>query len=413
MYATSSTTIELSTDSGTTWSTETLPASMGTSIYSGLWPVAGYVLYNRVTSDQLYTEDGVNWENYSSIPGNSMEYYAQDDSNVVVWQGGAGVFMDAAFPGGPGPEHFIMPDSGFIESVAAEGAKVLYTFAQPSSWTDNVPYVIGISEDGGATCVNKVVEGTKSTKPGYVLLHGGVGLFVPHNTSYVYRTTDLYNWSKVTLPGAAAANRFNGGLYSELLGKFMLTGYASNIIFTSADGLTWDSIVPGITSGLTLCETTEYLFATGTNSGATTIKYTTDGITWESKAIPGTGTVATLSACGSSLVLQRGVIIWKSTDQGQSWQAAQLPFIPELSTRTYVPTTGRHAYTVFNTYKSWPAGSSGSSAPFWLCVMSFAMSPVNYRACKVLKQVNHVAATPLGWFMLPNSATDSVYLLHT
>lgn len=203
-------------------------------------------------------------------------------------------------------------------STVILGREVVYANNKFYSWradssTTSWREILYTSEDGETWAAPLVNTVTKDTILGFTSFAYGNGIFVavgggsasataPYLTNKAMRSTDGASWSKITLPVSAywQAIRFlNGKFYA--IGRSAYspsTGMTElDTLLYSEDGLNWtqtqlpfQGMWTDITYGNGVFIATAFYDYTVSTATPTRVGYSTDGITWTTKNVPGYAT---------------------------------------------------------------------------------------------------------------------------
>lgn len=161
---------------------------------------------------------------------------------------------------------------------------------------------------------------------------GGVYVALAFGGSVALSSTDGITWTQRTLPWAAG---WQDVCYSSTLGLFVGIAVGASAVATSPDGINWTqrNLPSGAAVGWSAVDWSPALgaFLMTANDGKAGVMFSTDGITWQAKAMPRAINFANvISAGGSTLYAETGeasvswqgyqvTLLAKSTDGGATW----------------------------------------------------------------------------------------------
>lgn len=172
--------------------------------------------------------------------------------------------------------------------------------------------IVAYSTDGinwSFSSLNTVIKGS----PCSIAYGNGVFLITNINKNNYFYSTDGINWILRDFPTYVYSGKI---LYGN--GKFLII--ESGIIYSSPDGITWNSsTIQGYYGSDILCDHGIFLYIKHSNSDAT-YYYSTDCITWTKYNLPSAGYWNGIVFGFDKFILMSDTIILESTD-GINWTA--------------------------------------------------------------------------------------------
>ena len=216
-------------------------------------------------------------------------------------------------------------------------------------WTCGEDGVVLLTTDGGVVWVSANPAGTISTTEQLVVIEtfNAQQAWVGSASGRIYHTTDAgVTWTTQADSGAVTGPV--AFIKRVLLTRLFAVGSALNassqlaVLYTTNSGSSWTNVDTSLTGGSVPHAAADFADASNGWLWSTThgLQRSTDaGVTWNSVVLSGLDSVRDITFLSSSLglILDPGGGIWRTTNNGSSWEQTSVPLVPLLNSVGFAP----------------------------------------------------------------------------